>query len=270
MPIDRPVFLLGPGRSGSTLLNSLITFHRDAGYFVSWSSKYPRLSFLAVGAWLRSSRVERKHRRIKFYPAPTEPYSLWYYCFPRFWKICGEPCRDPEGAEKLRRLIATHLKLQRASRFISKLTGPPMFEFLESIFPDARFVWIDRDPRAVSYSYSRHRKLELPPEMPVEERARQKLRQAAQRYLRIHDLLQTKDREYYTLFYEDFIARPVPEMRRLLAYLELPEDRRLLELTAEWPIRRDANRAWRRALSSDQKELLERLLARPLRERGYV
>ncbi len=266
MRIDRPIFLLGPGRAGSTLLNNLVTHHRDVGYFISWSSRYPSLPFLSLGAWLRSSWLEKKGRRIRFYPGPTEPYYLWSSCFPRFWKICGEPCRDEEGAERLRRLVSAHLRFQRKSRFLSKLTGPPMFEFLESIFPDACFVWVDRDPRAVSFSYYLRREIQLPAEMSEDE----KLGRAAERYLRLYDLLRAKSGQYYTVVYEDFIEDPVPQMQRLLAYLDLPEDRRLLKLTAEWPIRTDANRAWRRRLDENQKELLEGLLARPLRERRYI
>ncbi len=270
MPIDRPIFLLGPGRSGSTLLNNLVTHHRDVGYFVSWSSRYPSLPVLSLGAWLRSSWLEKQNRRIRFYPAPTEPYGLWSHCFPRFWKICGEPCRDREGMEKLRRLVSTHLRLQRRSRFLSKLTGPPMFEFLESIFPDARFVWVDRDPRAVCFSYFLRRRIDLPPEMSEDERTEERLRRAASRYLSLYELLESTDREYYTLRYESFIADPVSEMRRLLSFLELSPDRRLLKLTAEWPIRGDANRAWQEKLDRDQKQLLERILARPLGQRGYI
>ncbi len=270
MRIDRPIFFLGPGRSGSTLLNNLITHHRDIGYFISWSSKHPSLPYLAVGAWLRSSWLEKQNSRIKYYPAPTEPFLLWKHCFPRFWQICGEPCRDKVGEAKLRRLISTHLKLQRKSRFLGKLTGAPMFEFLQSMFPDAYFVWIDRDPRAVSYSYFLRRRIDLPSEMSDEEKENERLRHAARSYLRLYELLQTKEREYHTLFYEDFIAHPVSQMKTLLSYLDLPKDRRLLDLVAEWPVRKDANRAWQQRLDPGQKELLEGILARPLRERGYM
>lgn len=270
MPIDRPIFFLGPGRSGSTLLNSLVTHHRDVGYFISWSSKHPSHPFLSFGAWFRSSWLEKKYRRIKYYPAPTEPYSLWFYCFPRFWKICGGPCNDRVGEQRLRHLISSHLRFQRKSRFLAKLTGPPMFDFLASIFPDASFVWIDRDPRAVSYSYYLHRKIDLPAGMSDQELQNERLRRAAQRYLKIYDLLRKQTRNHYTLLYEDFVGDPVTQMRRLLRYLDLQEDQRLLRLTAEWPIRSDANRKWRESLDADQRKLLEAILRRPLRDRRYV
>lgn len=269
--IDRPIFLLGPGRSGSTLLNNIITHHRQLGYFISWSSKYPRYSFLSFGALLRSSRLEMRNSRIRFYPGPTEPYTLWKYCFPDFWKICREPCLDTEGATKLRRIIESHLRVQGRSRFLAKLTGPPMFSFLESLFSDARFVWVDRDPRAVSFSYFLRREIDLPAGLSEEEKTEQRLRHAAQRYLGLYDLLQMESRtDYRLLRYEDFIAQPVAQMRQLLEYLELPEDKRLLRITAQWPIKRNSNAAWKRILSPAQQELLEGLLERPLQERGYA
>lgn len=268
--IDRPIFFLGPGRAGSTLLHELITHHRDVACFVSWSSRYPRLTFLSIGARLRSPWLEKKASRIKLYPGPTEPYGVWKYCFPDFWRICERPCRDPRGAEKFRRLVRDHLRFQARSRFLAKLTGPPMFAFLESIFPDARFVWLDRDPRAVTYSYSLRRKFREPPGTPEEKVAEVRLCQAAERYLSFYDRLQAYDGDYLTLLYEDLIADPVAEMARLLQYLELAEDRRLLRLAAEWPVRRDANRAWEEKLGPSHRALLTRLLDRPLRDRRYL
>lgn len=268
--IDRPIFLLGPGRSGSTLVNNLVTHHRDVGYFVSWSSRFPRLSFFSIGARLRSPWLEMKTGRIKFYPGPTEPYAVWKYCFPDFWKICDLPCRDPRGAARLRRLVKDHLRYQARSRFLSKLTGPPMFAFLVSIFPDSRFVWLDRDPRAVTYSYSLRRKFREPPGTPEDEAAEVRLRRAAERYLSFYDRLRAYDGEFLDLRYEDFVADPVAETVRLLRYLELESDPRLLRLAAEWPIRRSANEAWERNLDPSQKALLTRLLDGPLRERRYL
>lgn len=270
MKIDRPIFILGPGRSGSTLLNWILTHHRDAGYFISWSSKYARLPVLSIGARLRSGWLETKSTRLRFYPGPTEPYGLWKYCFPDFWEMCDQPCRDPRGTERLYRLIRAHLRYQGRSRFIAKLTGPPMFAFFESMFPDARFVWLDRDPRAVSYSYSLRRKIVLPPEIPAERAVEERLRQAAERYLSYYDRLQDTTGDYHLLLYEDFTANPVGEMRRLLEVLELRRDPRLLQLTAEWPIRKDANKAWEDKLRRDHRELLTRMLERPLRARRYL
>jgi hypothetical protein len=267
--IDRPIFLLGPGRSGSTLVNNLVTHHREVSYFVSWSSKYPRLPFLCVGSWLRSARLEKRFSRIRFYPGPTEPYRIWKYCFPDFWRVCREPCRDPRGAERLKRILKVHLLLQHRTRFLAKLTGPPMFTFLESIFPDARFVWIDRDPRAVAYSYSRHKKAVVPPGMTGDDALEEKLRQSAQRYLGIYDRLQTQEAGYHLLLYEDFLRDPAAEMRRLLEALELGEDPRLLRWAGEWPLR-DANRAWREKLAPPHQRLLEGLLEKPLSDRGYL
>src|SRR5262245_41092702 len=155
MKIDRPIFILGPGRSGSTLLNDLLTFHRDVGYFINWTVKYPQMSYLAFGEALRSEWLERKVGRLRYWPRPIENYSVWKHCFPGFFKVRLDPCSNATGKERLAQLIRIHLALQRKSRFIAKLTGPAIFEFLQPIFPDARFVWINRDPRAVCYSYYR-------------------------------------------------------------------------------------------------------------------
>ncbi len=145
-----------------------------------------------------------------------------------------------------------------------------MFSFLRSIFPDARFVWVDRDPRAVCYSYFLRQKVDLPAAMSEEEKQDKRLHHAAQRYLRVYDSLQAEPRAgYQLLLYEDFVANPAAQMRQLLEYSELPTDERLLRITARWPIRRDSNDAWKRTLSDGQRHRLESLLERPLKDRRY-
>ena len=199
MIIDRPIFILGPGRSGTTILNTLLTHHRDVGYVVSWSNKYPQLAFLAVGAYSRSVWYEKKYGLGHYYPGPTEPYSVWKYCFPNFWKVNRAPCADTAGAERLRRIMTVHLKLQRRSRFLTKVTGPPIFQFLVSMFPDARFVWIDRDPRAVCYSYFRRGWIGVPPERRGQLTDDEQLQCAATRYLSFYEQLEREETPNYTM-----------------------------------------------------------------------
>lgn len=268
MATDRPIFLLGPGRSGSTLLNNLLTHHRDVGYFVSWSNRLPRCWFLAVGARLRSWRLEARGTRLRFYPGPTEAYGIWKHCFPDFWRDCLAPCRDVTAADRLRRLIRRHLVVQRKTRFVAKLTGPPMFEFFRSIFPDARFVWVDRDPRAVVYSYSKGRKVVLPPGLAPKEAQAEALRQSARRYLDIYDRLAESAENFHLMIYGDFVKNPLAELAALLDYAELRSDPRLDRITRRWQIR-DADDKWSRELSKPLRELLCELVDRPLRERGY-
>lgn len=269
MRIDRPIFLLGPGRSGSTLLNQLLTWHRDVGYFTSWSNKYPRLWMLAAGSRLRSWRLERTGRRIRYYPGPTEAYGIWKHCFRDFWRQCRRPCDDPTGAARARYLVERHLWVQGRSRFLAKLTGPPMFRFFRSIFPDARFVWVDRDPRAVVLSYSKGRKVSVPPGMEGAEAEERKLRQSAQRYLEIYQSYRRSSETSRLLIYGDFVQNPEAETRRLLDDLELPADRRLLHIVRSWKIR-DADDKWRRELDAPRRDLLCRLLEEPLRDRGLI
>lgn len=270
MPIDRPIFLLGPGRSGSTLLNSLLSHHREVGYFTAWSNRYPRLWMLAAGSRLRTWRLEASGRRIRFYPGPTEAYGIWKHCFRDFWRQCRGPCHDESGARMARHLVRRHLQVQNKSRFVAKLTGPPMFDFFRSIFSDARFVWVDRDPRAVVFSYSLRKKVYAPPELPEHEARALKLRQAAERYLDVYQQVAARDSsEYRLLNYEDLVKDPVSELARLVDDLELRQDPRLLRIAGRWSVR-NANQKWREELDAENRRLLHQLLEKPLRDRGLA
>ena len=270
MTIDRPIFMLGPGRSGSTLLHTLITHHPQCAYLLSWSSKYPRLSWLSLGARLRSPELERKGKTFRFYPRPTESYSFWTHCFPNFWEINRAPCMENEGKHKLQKLIKTYLKLQGRNRFLAKVTGKAQFQFLSSIFHDARFVWIDRDPRAVAYSFFRKGWIGIPKEQISALPRLEQLAHAAKRYLEIFHHYQKEETPHFFLKYEAFTHNPRGEMSRLLDYLELPQDHRLLDLVEAWPISTKANDQWRKGTTQEERKHLESLLAAPLTERDYA
>ena len=45
-------------------------------------------------------------------------------------------------------LVSNVLRYQGKKRFFSKLTGPPRIKYLNSIFPNAYFIHVLRDPRA--------------------------------------------------------------------------------------------------------------------------
>jgi hypothetical protein len=267
--IDRPIFLLGPGRAGSTLLQNILSFHRDIGYFISWSNKYPKWPWLAFGARFRVPAMETKGWLIKGYPGPTEAYRIWTYCFPKFYRAIRSACIDQAGIERLKHLIRVHLRVQGKSRFLAKLTGPPMFTFFRSIFPDALFVWIDRDPRAVCYSYFQKGWIKGPPKLTASLSSDEKLRHVIKTYLEFFEKTRQESIPPYWIRYEDFISSPAQELRKLMDYLQLEADSRLIKYVSEWRILNQTNQRWKQALSTDQQAILNEMLEAPLREKGY-
>jgi len=135
--IVRPVFLIGCGRSGTTLLNNLLRLHVD---IACWSEANEILD----PEWY----PRQKHGKSDRYRAPLEYDPV---AFTRDWwesaKVRQRHVRACFGAYQL---------LRRKRIFINK---SPFNTFriphLLEMFPDARFVHIARDGRAVVYSYVR-------------------------------------------------------------------------------------------------------------------
>ncbi len=159
-----PVFLIGMGRSGTTVLAEAISIHKD----LAWISKYleilpsfPQISIIHklvdipyVGVYLRGKKRQQKgliNFFRKFLPYCVENYSIWE-------KFCGRKflfdyLAHQKATEKekviIRDYIQKILKYHGKKRFFAKFTGPPRICYLQSIFPDAYFIHVIRDPRAV-------------------------------------------------------------------------------------------------------------------------
>jgi len=85
---------------------------------------------------------------------PVEAYAFWEHHCPGF----SEPCRDlteedliPRSARQVRRALAQVLTEKR-SRLLVKVTGWPRIGFLKALYPDAKFIHVYRDGRAVANS----------------------------------------------------------------------------------------------------------------------
>ena len=97
---------------------------------------------------------------VHFSPArfsPIERYDFWEYItgkridFSRGF-LLGEHA-TPEERRKIRSHLAKQVKYQGRKRLIMKFTGPARIEYLTSIFPDAIFVSIAREPIATVRSW---------------------------------------------------------------------------------------------------------------------
>ena len=119
--IDRPVFVVGTGRSGLTPLMDLIAYHPAFGWPSQYNERLPRVR--AVSALSRIVDIPPFDSRVKFargVPKHTEAYPLWARCFPGF----AEPFRDlvaddvtPYAKGLFRETVAEILAYQRKPRF---------------------------------------------------------------------------------------------------------------------------------------------------------
>jgi len=117
--VDRPVFITGQGRTGSTVLGILLSLHRQVGYL-------------------------------------NEPKALWHVIDPRQdingnYSSAGGRFRltasdvNADTVRRAHRLFNRYLRLTASSRVVDKY--PELVfrvDYVRAIFPDAKFIFITR------------------------------------------------------------------------------------------------------------------------------
>ena len=220
--------------------------------------------------------------------APLENYAFWSQYFPGF----AAPCRDLLAVDvdlskkaALREAIGQLLTPNR-NRFLAKLTGVRRIAFLHEVFPDAKFVHVIRDGRAVAHS-----RMKTPfwkgwqglnlwagamPELYRQEWARHNHSFVAlagiewKTHLDQFEELKRRHPEIdiYELRYEAFCAEPIGQLSKIAKHCDLKWDKSF----EEGLLRRyvsSANEKWRTVLTTAQQEILEDVTASHLLRYGY-
>jgi hypothetical protein len=162
-------FLVGAGRSGTTLLYKLLCLHPQVAYISNYEN---RLAWFPDGLAARAvaQRGDAKLRAWfgrggnayfidrpwlkKLFPTPHEGESVY--------AACGVPLSPPptevpdvRTALRLRERFARIRRRSRARVLLSKRTANNRrIRYLAAIFPEARFVHLVRDGREVAHSLS--------------------------------------------------------------------------------------------------------------------
>ncbi len=159
--LTAPVFFVGMPRSGTTICFEAFARHPDLAWPSNVSQAYPDRPALNVMRRLLDNRFVSAYGRKNQYgslgwlntylPQPNEAYDFWdRYARPEFSRHwLGNAVAGPGERSRLRNAVAAIARWQGRRRFAAKLTGPPRIGYLNSVFPDARFVHVIRDGRAV-------------------------------------------------------------------------------------------------------------------------
>ncbi|MCE7992588.1 MAG: sulfotransferase [Roseivirga sp.] len=267
------IFLTGPGRSGTTLTNAVLSLHPEITSINSWYALTKKPVFNFLGERMRRVSMLRKYLgKARGFPRANEPLQLWRDSFHNFWNAVND--QEPLGTnekDRFRRRITGIMRYESADKsFMTKMTGPPFNRVLRDIFPDAKIVWVDRDPRAVVLSYIKMGWV------GVERVSRDKvsgmtkeelIRESCHRYNHYYDL-KTKEKFDYTFLYEDLVEDKLSAITNLLDALGLskpPGYLRLIEQTTVY-----GNRNANYELSPSEYDLMTTLLSKPLKARGLV
>lgn len=155
--IDRPLLLLGTGRSGTTLALELLGCHPELAWISQYTNRFPRRCELAFLSRIvdhdRLARLIPWEQKLR--PRPVEANNMLRSVTDgRFWERRRLSASDVDEAvrRQYQTMVRRHLHWHGKGRFLQKHTGYPRTDYLRAIFPDGRFVHVLRDGRAVANS----------------------------------------------------------------------------------------------------------------------
>lgn len=163
-PIDRPIFLLGNFRSGTTFLESLITSHPTMGYYTYLSQAFPLSYKIPYFLFNRFSSLSKRVPAIHQpkimvnYKDPFECEAIWGYSKKSIFSevdthILDSTYSDPKFERLLLNSINSHLSVQKKTRFVNKNPLCTLrIGYLAKIFPSALFIYLVRHPYRVLQS----------------------------------------------------------------------------------------------------------------------
>ena len=286
--VDRPIFVVGTGRSGSTIFYRIFSEHPD----LAWQSPFcdlfpakPALNrmMLRAGNWPAIGTV------LKRYLKPGERYKYWEHYSPGFSDPCRDLLRTDVTASNKRRIPAAlgQLATSGRRRLLIKITGWPRIGFLHEIFPDAKFIHVYRDGRAVANSLLavdfwrgwhgpaqwRWGDLDRQQQSEWEQHGKSFVALAGIQWKLMMSAMDQAARSipasnFMQVRYEDFVRDPVSCFRKAVEFCELAWCARF-EKSIRGHRLETANEKWRKDLTRQQQATLEAVLREGLVRYGY-
>ena len=292
MTIDRPIFILGNIRSGTTITYNLVSLHPDVCWFSNHSSRYPVIygiplmhRLLDIPHFRRkqaeaTAEKRRMYSRLNFVPWPEEGDGIYH-------EHCGfgqtadgvETQLTDEMERHFKGKVREHIELTGKQRFVSKQTANNRrIDLLDRMFPDAHYVHVIRDGRAVANSTLRvpwwkdthvwwlgkkASEWEAEGHEPV-ELCGLNWQHTLEEIFRSRERLGDR---YTELRYESLTDDVRGNMSRFFEFCDLDcPDEYLALLPEKLP---DMNRKWRDLLSADQQRALQGAIGDFLTDLGY-
>lgn len=252
--LDKPIIFIGPGRSGSTIISEFIMMHEQLAWPTNYLDVYPNadwsnnLRSLFDNRFWRLSGEKGQINQTRLFNdrmlRPAEAYAFWERLsrkqinFSRGF-LLGETATEDEK-KHIRSVFANLVAAQGRQRLAIKTTGPGRIAYLQSIFPDAIFINVIRDPDATVRSLlnipfwkdlgmhqlwwtGAYSKAELKHYQNIHHDA--ELSTAFQ----LKKILQTTQQEarqcdanITTIHYEDFVKKPAEVVQQILQITGLP------------------------------------------------
>lgn len=163
----QPVFIVGPPRSGSTILYQLITNYLDVLYIDNLMNMSKEAPWF--GAWL-SNKIygNAPHNSFESHHGKTLKSGLhapneglfWYKWLPKDSHYVGEGQIDKSDIDEIKDFVYAIMNRYRKPIVFKNLSFSMRLEFIKEAFPKAKIIYIRRDPVYVAQSIYIARKKE--------------------------------------------------------------------------------------------------------------
>lgn len=294
-----PVFLIGAARSGTSLTYKVLSLHPELAYISNWVARYPRLPPLAalnrlnrrfparsLEVWFGktgdNAYVYGKTRPTadRVVPMPAEAERLYRRC--GIPELPGDPQATDRDVERLRRSFEQIRRWAGGRALITKrVADNRRIPTLLRAFPDARFIEIVRDGRAVAASL---RKVDWwddhilfwagasPAEL--ERQGEDPWAVAATNWVEEVRAIEAgraavPAAQWHSIGYEDFIGAPGETIADMVGFLGLSRPPRFDANVGglSFP---NQNERWRQALGAEAIATIERIQRADLARYGYA
>lgn len=155
--VHRPIIVVGTGRCGSTMFHRLLARHPHVGWLSTFNEVLPSQAWLSTFSNLyRSPLLGDGLKHKTFFPKPFEAYRFWERYIPGFSRRNRPQTADDvpdEAIEPLHKKLSSILRWQGKERLLVKVTGWSRIGLFDRIFPDAQFIFLNREHRPVLSSW---------------------------------------------------------------------------------------------------------------------
>ena len=286
MKIDKPIFIVGSGRSGTTILYNLISIHPSVCWFSNYSDKYanvylvPALHRILDLPWLGNSFKQKILHKKELVVKPREGDNIiHHHCGFKHSTKSTEKDLDLHVEKQFKDYIKRHLFLTGKSRFLHKATANTQrLRLINAMFKDAFFIHLIRDGRAVANSLL---KINWWKDTVIwwlgekvsdlEKNDKEPIELCALHWKKIVEEIRINrnilGNRYIEVRYEDLIKDVKKEITTLLHFCELsqsPSYFKLLPKTLP-----NMNRKWVNDLNHNQKSAIDSTIKPFLTELGY-
>ena len=297
--------MIGVPRSGTSILSEAFAMNEDLGWLPSYLNIFPRAywpcifnrltSIPRIGIHFRGKKYQNKKRDSKikrYFPYSAEVFPFWESLLGNkfSWDYLISQKSSRKERKSLHAAVEKILKYQGKNRLFAKYTGPSKICFLNSIFPDACYVHVIRDPKAVVSSlmqvdfWRKKGGLFLPwwrngltsdDLLEWENCNKSPIALAAIQWKRIIEVTHSEksylqSTQFYEAKYEDFVINPHKTLSMSFSFFGLNESDQAHQYISSIGKIHNSNYKYKLLLNSSDIKLIDRITAPIASRYGYT